>query len=209
MKIKTPIYDLEQFSDVYDPSQDTFLFLDALELEVTKLISLRPTFAVEIGSGSGIIITSLSQLFKSSCMYFATDINPQACIATKFTSVQNQSSVQCLNMDLLSCFKENMFDIILFNPPYVLTEADELSGNGLNRSWAGGTKGRTIIDKLLLQLPKVLSENGVLYMLMLRENNPEEIINILKKQKLCSELVLERKIPGEYLYIYKFYKISN
>lgn len=208
MIIKTPIYNLDQFPNVYNPSEDTFLFLDALEVEVTKLLTLKPTFAVEIGSGSGIIITSLSQLFKSSCMYFATDINPEACVATKYTSVQNQSPVECLNMDLLSCFKENIFDIVLFNPPYVLTETEELSGNGLNRSWAGGTKGRNVIDKILVQLPRLLSDNGLLYMLILRENNPEEIINILK-QNFCSELVLERKIPGEYLYIYKFFRNSK
>lgn len=206
MSIKTPDYNLESFPEVYEPSEDTFLLLDALEVDMTQLLNLKPKLAVEIGSGSGVIITALSQLLKNACAYFATDINPQACLATKYTSVQNGSHVQCLNMDLLSCFKEKMFDLILFNPPYVLTETDELLGNNLNCSWAGGSKGRVVIDRLLLKLPGLLSENGVLYMVILRENNPEEIVEILQNLNFSSEKILERKIPGEYLYIYKFFR---
>lgn len=206
MIIKTPLYNLEPFPEVYDPSEDTFLFIDALEVKITQLLNLQPKVAVEIGSGSGVIITALSQLLKNSCIYFATDINPQASTATKCTSVQNKSYVECLNMDLLCGFKEKIFDLILFNPPYVLTETDELLGNSLNRSWAGGSKGRVVVDKLLFQLPNLLSENGVLYMVILRENNPSEIIKILENLNFISEKILERKIPGEYLYIYKFFR---
>lgn len=206
MSLKTPIYNLESFPDVYEPREDSFLFIDALEIEIPQLLLLKPKIVVEIGSGSGVIITALSHILGNSCIYLATDVNPQACIATKCTAVQNKLSVQCLNMDLLCCFRENLFDLILFNPPYVLTETNELFGNGLNRSWAGGTKGRDIIDKVLLQLPNLLTENGVCYMVILKENHPKEIMKLLDTINFCSQLILTRKIPGEQLYIFKFFR---
>lgn len=208
MLIKTPNYNLEPFPEVYEPREDTFLFLDALELEIGELYSLKPTVAVEIGSGSGVVITALANIFGTSCIYFATDINPDACLATKSTASLNKNTVQCLNMDLLGSFKENLFDVILFNPPYVVTEEKELYGNGINCSWAGGNKGRNVIDRVLLQLPKLLSEKGVLYMVLLKENNPQEICEILKKMNFNSKIILERKILGEYLYIYKFVRYN-
>lgn len=207
--IKTPVYNLQAFPKVYEPREDTFLFLDALELEITQLFLIKPTVVAEIGSGSGVIISAVAHILGNSCIYLATDINPQACLATKSTAIKNASFVQCLNMDLLSCFKEKLFDIILFNPPYVLTEINETFGNDLNRSWAGGSNGRDITDKFLLQLPNLLSENGVCYMVILKENNPKEIVELLETIHFCSQVILDRKIPGEHLYIYKFFRSSK
>lgn len=209
MSLKTPIYDLSQFPEVYNPSEDTFLFLDALEIEIPWLLKLAPKVVVEIGSGSGVVITALSQIFGNSSIYFATDINPQACTATQETAARNNTSVECLNMDLLSCFTERNFDLILFNPPYVLTDQKEIIGHGLNRAWAGGNKGRNITDQILQTIPNLLSEKGVCYMVILRENDPNEITQFMQQLNFSSTIILERKIPGEYLYIYKFFSNKN
>ncbi|KAG5891682.1 hypothetical protein JTB14_020099 [Gonioctena quinquepunctata] len=191
---------------VYEPSEDTFLLIDALEADIPYLLDLKPNSAVEIGSGSGVVITALSQIFHTSCMYFATDINPQCTLATKYTSGLNSANVEVVGMDLLSNFRTNIFDVIIFNPPYVVTESEELCGNGLNCAWAGGNQGRLIIDRLLSSLPNLLSESGVCYMVLLKENEPEEIVEILGKNTLKSKMVLQRKIPGEHLYVYKFFR---
>jgi release factor glutamine methyltransferase len=56
-------------------------------------------------------------------------------------------------------------DILLFNPPYVPTATDEASGAQSNAdiagSWAGGTDGMEITDRLLQDV-EVWSFLGVL-----------------------------------------------
>ena len=49
--------------------------------------------SLEIGSGSGVVISSLALLLErkgyKDCMYFATDINEEACKATMKTFMDN------------------------------------------------------------------------------------------------------------------------
>lgn len=53
-KNKQPTPDLSHLTDaiyqnVYEPSDDTFLLLDALELEKDFLLSLNPSICLEVG----------------------------------------------------------------------------------------------------------------------------------------------------------------
>ncbi|XP_066249052.1 methyltransferase N6AMT1 [Euwallacea similis] len=203
MALPTPIYDLWQFPDVYEPSEDSHLFLDALEKDKQEIVSRQPTLALEIGSGSGILITALGAILQDSCVCFSTDINFSACQATKKTSLLNKVPIESLAMNLTDMFK-CCFDVVLFNPPYVMTETEEVSGRGLSRAFAGGFKGRLIIDRFLEVLPKVLSDKGVCYLLLLKENDIKEVVGNLWKEGLKGELVIQRKIPGEHLFVYKF-----
>ncbi|KAJ8979471.1 hypothetical protein NQ317_002821 [Molorchus minor] len=195
MDLVTPTYNLNAYPEVYEPREDTFILLDALEAESDLLLDLAPTVAVEIGSGSGIVIAGLSFILRQSCAYFSTDINLKACLATKNTAVLNNVSVDCLNMDLLNLFKCNIFDIIVFNPPYVVTNTEELNGLGLNRAWAGGKDGREVINKVVCKLPSLLTPNGICYMVLLKDNKLDEIVIIMKDMGFESKVVLQRKIP--------------
>jgi len=42
----------------------------------------------------------------------------------------------------------------------------------LSASWAGGVKGRAVIDRLLVQVTDVLSDNALLYIVIVQENDP-------------------------------------
>lgn len=94
MKLKTPDWKLDGVEDeVYEPSEDTFLLLDALESELEWLKTQKPSVIVEVGSGSGVIITALSNALADSVHCIATDININACLTTYKTSSLNQAQV--------------------------------------------------------------------------------------------------------------------
>ena len=52
LKIPTPDFShlsAAEFESVYEPAEDSFLLLDAIEAELPELIRLRPEVCVEVG----------------------------------------------------------------------------------------------------------------------------------------------------------------
>ena len=64
-----------------------------------------------------------------------------------------------------------MFDVIVFNPPYVATDEDELSEaqtrKGIEAAWAGGRHGIQVLEEFLPQARDRLAANGVIYLLLI------------------------------------------
>ncbi|EDW87431.1 methyltransferase N6AMT1 [Drosophila yakuba] len=221
--METPYTDhlsLEDFEHVYEPAEDSFLLLDALEKDLEYLDQLQPRLCVELGSGSGVIITALAKKLAGFSLCLATDINPKACNATRRTATRNGARLDSIRCSLADALRSQSVDVLLFNPPYVVTSDAELqtqqfdthsessTDRNLVFSWAGGQDGRRVTDILLKQLDDILSPRGVLYLLLLRENKPEEIIQYLEGLKFRAVKFMERRIPGEHLYILKVTRSS-
>lgn len=225
----TPIVprDTEFNNSVYEPAEDSFLLLDALEQDLTNFVSSRGIekedviLALEVGCGSGIISTAVAKsnilAGRLSCV-FATDVNPHACLLTQKTAKVNQINdhrVQTLLLDgamsAWKCFRQP-FDLILCNPPYVPVlpgenVEDELSGV-LEKSWSGGPDGNEFIIPFLSNIGRILSENGVLYLLLSSWNNPEMLVNdIARPNGLQGTLVIKRAAGRERLSVWRFSRI--
>ncbi|KAG5496270.1 hypothetical protein JKF63_02571 [Porcisia hertigi] len=303
-------------NSVYEPEADTFLFLEALDKDARMLCSLQPERCVEIGCGSGTVITHLRCLLLSSVaaagpqgidaqnpergcrtssspgtfrdpICYAVDVNPLALEATAITwtdtllkyfrravladfgehSIQApipallatpvvnsadsaaspspsvdaddvtssafSASTLCLRrfqgdlFDALSRIDSVsvLFDVVLFNPPYVPTSLEELQSaiaqkDVITAAWCGGPKGRVVLDRFLNQLPSVLSRRGICYVVLIKENDVSDVVAFaqaaFRKHLRCcgmSDLrdeddVLEAKevaarYTGEHLSVYR------
>ena len=116
------------FDTVYEPSDDTFLLVDALAADADMLRARAAgQVCIEIGCGSGCVVTHLAKLLPAnSAVMLAGDVNPAALDATAATARRNGVTVQPLRMDLLSALRPGLVDILVFNPPYVPTSEEEL-----------------------------------------------------------------------------------
>ena len=178
MIIQTPMTHHLDFEHVYEPAEDSFLLLDALEKDLESLKD--SVFCLEIGAGSGIISVALASVLPTSFV-FACDLNPKACQATlKTAQVNNDQNrkIDVIHCDFLQGFPldpHSGFDLIVCNPPYVATEEKATKHNDIFASWAGGVQGRNLTDNLIDKLPTLLSDQGCAYIVLEQCNHPDEV----------------------------------
>ncbi|XP_055995752.1 methyltransferase N6AMT1-like [Ostrea edulis] len=203
----------DDFSFIYEPAEDSFLLLDALEKDCERVRCVRPDICLEVGCGSGICITFLATMLKSSpSSYFCTDINYKAAEIATQTGKQNGVHILPLITDLvggLDLRLKGHVDILLFNPPYVVTPEAEVGSRGLEAAWAGGESGRTVIDRFLPKVPDLMSQKGLFYLVVIKENKPEEIERVMYDKGFHMETVLSRQTGPELLSVLRFQRSQH
>ena len=215
--LKTPNYShftSKDYETIYEPSEDTFLLLDALEKDINYLNNLKPLFVFEIGSGSGLVINFLAEHLANSkqILFYSTDINKNACLATSKTSHANNNDINIVNCDLVLPMMARLngkIDVLIFNPPYVVTEQNELGSKSIEAAWAGGKDGREVMDRLFPYVDSLLSQNGVFYLVCIKPNKIEEIESIFNRLNFEMNIVLNRKAGIENLFILRFNRVLD
>lgn len=218
--LPTPLHSCD-YDKVYEPSEDSFLFLDALEKEQAFLqesLASKMSVVCEIGCGSGIVSTFMMQNhIPSPCsIYLPTDVSPWAMESMLDTAARNQcnnSIVSPIRMDLTTAMRSNQIDLLVFNPPYVPaeevpkmpSESSDLSGDWLDLALLGGDDGMVVTWKLLDNLDRILAPGGIAYILFCARNKPESVVKIMESRGWKCELAEHRKAGWEVLSIYKFY----
>lgn len=106
-------------ASVYEPAEDTFLVLDALQLDLELTVRNRllcqnssdsdlsaknePLLVVELGCGAGLLSAAVAKTLRKDILTkvtdvgvhcIAVDINPAACLATAHTCLLNNVQVQ-------------------------------------------------------------------------------------------------------------------
>ncbi|XP_008323103.1 methyltransferase N6AMT1 [Cynoglossus semilaevis] len=208
----TPLYSHAgrgDFQDVYEPAEDSFLLIDALEKDAQKLQQLSPSVCVEVGSGSGVVSAFLASVVGTSALYICTDVNPAAARCTEMTASCNKVSLQPVVTDLVECLLPQLngkVDVLLFNPPYVVTPSKEVCSRGIEAAWAGGKRGREVMDRFLPLVSQLLSSRGLFYLITIAENDPEEIIRLLGIHGLKGESTLSTRARNESLSVLRFHR---
>ncbi|KAL8920661.1 MAG: hypothetical protein Q9208_006143 [Pyrenodesmia sp. 3 TL-2023] len=237
--LPTPSTSHVDVNRIYEPAEDSFLFLDTLssaaeskflkdrfgpDLESAKHDRQNTSpLVVEVGIGSGVVLAFLmthadTLLGRSDVVSLGVDINQYACKASGQTVDLACRGVSCgsrdesgsldtglfltsINGDLTSAIRYGTVDILIFNPPYVptsevpqaklsaeditdeekQTKADE-DVHLISLSYAGGTDGMEVTNRLLEQLPSALNaERGVAYILLCAQNRPHEVVQRIRQ----------------------------
>ena len=67
----------------------------------------------------------------------------------------------------------------------------QVGAAGITATWAGGERGRVVIDRMLTMVDNLLSSKGWFYMVTLTANNPSEICQIMKKKGFASRIIIQ------------------
>jgi len=207
--IPTPFFShMKKYPDVYEPAEDTFLLLDSLEEDKDFLKDMKPKISLEIGGGSGVVTCFLATILGPSTTYICTDRNPKAVSCILETAKVNKHTVEAVETDLFSGLEERLtgnVDVLMFNPPYVVTPDHEIDSSNVASTWAGGARGRLVMDRLFPHVSTLLSNKGVFYLVVIKENDPDEIIALFKREYgFSGEFVKTRKCCNELLSVLKF-----
>lgn len=185
---------MARFPDVYEPSDDTYLFVDVVRslggvLRDVIFARERALCCLEVGSGSGTLSAVLLEELRSRGAFgLLSDCNAQACLASRQTLGENGlgGSGDAMRCDLIpDLHPAQACDVFMFNPPYVPTASEEVDRHGfggLEAAWAGGLHGREVLNRLLPQLARAMRPKSVVFILAVEENRPDEIAGFLERE---------------------------
>lgn len=177
--------ELDMLPNVYEPSDDTYLLVDA------ALNVVRPTDSVlEVGTGCGLIAKIVARVARS---VIATDINPQAVVNATL------NGVDAIQGDLFANLNRQ-FDLVIFNPPYLPAHSN-MSSDWLTRAWDGGPSGREVIMRFLSQVDRHLTKKGRVLMTISSSTGYREVTERMKAQFEIVRKLAERKVFFEALYV--------
>eukprot|EP00250_Pteridium_aquilinum_P031275 c43344_g1_i1 orf=66-890(+) len=198
--------------EVYEPCDDSFALVDALLADRAHLRELRPRVCLEVGCGSGYVITSLALMLgndKDEAEYIAIDASEEAVKTTIATLQAHAVTADVFVADLVSGLDERLagaVDVLVFNPPCVPTLNEEVGLDGITSAWAGGSRGRVVIDRMLDVVDSILSSKGWFYLVTIAANNPGEICQLMLRKGFASRIVIQRHTEEETLHVLKFWR---
>jgi len=148
-------------SNVYVPSDDTFLMVDAL-----ASLSIEGKDVLDLGTGSGLL--GLYCALRSARVT-ASDIDEAAINHTTNAARALGVDLKLVVSDLFSNVP-GQFDLILFNPPYLPSKDIH------DKTVDGGHRGTVVINRFLRELPRHLRSDGEALLLVSSFNSPEELL---------------------------------
>ena len=170
--------------NVYEPAEDTFLLAENLDIK-------RRDEVLEIGTGTGIITVIAA---RKARRVVATDINEDAIkCALKNTITNRTYNVELRKGDLFEPVKDEKFDLILFNTPYLPTEEDEKLDDELNAAFDGGLEGRETINKFLEEVKDYLKEGGRVQLVQSSLSDNEKTIKKLEELGFDANITAREK----------------
>ncbi|KAI3643389.1 hypothetical protein MP228_012944 [Amoeboaphelidium protococcarum] len=201
MDLEFPTPDLSHFSKndyerIYEPSEDTFLMLDALETDLEQLKLINPQICIEIGQ---IDLNVVNDCFASSLVQ----------------RLRGEVDVMIWNPPYVVSSHEEVVSIekVLSSQTQSMQDDHNRRSDQSEVIWScsGGVNGRELIDQLLQsrQIETLLKVGGVFYLLAIKQNDIQDLIALGRRHNLLGSILIERRAGIEYLYVLKFIRQSS
>jgi release factor glutamine methyltransferase len=180
-------YAFNVYDDVYEPAEDSFLFAENLDVKEGAQV-------LDLGTGCGVLGILAA---KKAGGVVAVDLNPYAIRCAKENSALNgvRGKIEFVQASLFTALNPNaVFDLILFNAPYLPSEENE-AATWIGRAWAGGASGREVVDRFISEAPPHLKPNGRVLLMQSTLTGVEETLLKFSEQSLNVAVKASQKLP--------------
>jgi release factor glutamine methyltransferase len=183
---------LEVPPEVYDPAEDTFLLLEALEGTLGERV-------LDLGTGCGIIALACAL---RGLRVVATDNNPHAVAACQRNVAANRAllrgALEVRAGDLFGAVgADEAFDTVVFNPPYVPTPPGERLGHWLDCATSGGPDGLQVTRRFLAEVGRHLTSTGQALTIVSSRSPQQAVQRLLRQHRLAGTIVQTARFEDE------------
>ena len=177
-------------TDVYQPAEDSHLLATVAAEQVGQ-----DDLVLEVGTGSGYVAEHVAA--ESGARVVASDLNPHACRSAR------ERGVETVRADLVSPFRDDAFDAVLFNPPYLPTDESEAWDDWMEVALSGGETGRAVIDPFLRAVGRVLAPDGRVLLLVSSLTGVDEVVDTAATEGFSAAALRDESYPFESLTVLK------
>ncbi|MDH5691378.1 MAG: class I SAM-dependent methyltransferase [Candidatus Bathyarchaeota archaeon] len=174
---------------VYEPAEDSFLLAEKTTVTENDAV-------LDMGTGCGILAVLAAEKAKR---VLAVDINPHAIECAIKNAEMNgvKERIEFRHGDLFQPIKPNeSFSLILFNAPYLPSEPDE-ERSWIGKAWAGGSNGRKVIDRFVMDAPNFLAAGGRIQLVQSSLSDVNRTLKMFSERNLRAMVVAQVKVPFE------------
>ncbi|MFC7021471.1 MULTISPECIES: HemK2/MTQ2 family protein methyltransferase [Haloarcula] len=182
--------DARGVESVYQPAEDSALLARTAEEYVEA-----GERALDVGTGSGYVA---SVLVESGAVAVGVDVSPLACRQAA------ANGVDVVRGDLVAPFRDGVFDLVVFNPPYLPTPEEKEWDDWMEHALSGGEDGRRLIDPFLDDIARVLAPGGDALLLVSSLTDPAAVRSYARDRGLESERAASENHPYEELVVLRF-----
>ena len=192
-------------TEVYQPAEDSHLLAKAASADLRDGTPRDasddrpdPPLALEVGTGSGYVAETVRD--ETGLRVLGSDLNPHACRQA------SERGVEAVRADLLEPFREEVFDAVLFNAPYLPTETTDERDDWMEVALSGGEDGRAVIEPFLDSVGRVLAPDGAVYLLVSSLTGVEEVVELAAAEGFSAVALQDESFPFETLTVLKLFR---
>lgn len=169
---------------VFPPHSDSWLLADTIRDHRLA----HGARVLDVFTGSGVV--ALTAASSGAATVTAVDVLRRAVATVRLNAALNKIRLKALCGDLFKPVRDEEFDLILANPPYVPDEHDPASAAA--RAWSAGPDGRALLDRFCAEAPAHLAPGGTIALVQASVCDTPQTLAALSEHGLDA-FVLERR----------------
>lgn len=177
---------------VYQPAEDSALLAGEAAADLSNA---HPECLLDVGTGSGYVGARLGAATGATVV--GVDVNPEACRRAR------DRGLAVVVGDLVEPFADGAFDAVVFNPPYLPAMAAATWDDWFEVAVTGGETGREVIDRFLTGVGRVLTDDGVVYLLVSTLTGVDAVVDRAARTGFSAVALADASFPGETLTVLK------